>query len=242
MVGCPAKNVKTLILTEDEHLARKLVFVLSYFIRCSQIYERSLKVTDNPESRPVKYRLYKNKQPRSEDQPCRTVNMTQFCKSNSSPTMEPKISKSSATMKKSKSFISALSELDTSDMEPQQQPSSEKVNFLIGENEDLSLNPEFATECLEEDLETGLSSLNLSDDSMMITKGVPVSMKEEDADYDTDFIDITEVPLSILEVTKSAPASLPSLVCCSDQYMPGKDHIIQDCQMSDVNASSQYSF
>ena len=231
MVSCPARNVKTLILTEDEHLARKLVFVLSYFIRCSQIYERSLKVIDSQDSKPIKYRLYKNKQQQSEDITCRTVNMTQFCKSNSSPTMEPKISKSSATMKKSKSFISALSDLDTYDMESHQQPNNEKVNFLIGENEDLSLNPEFATECLEEQLETGLSSLSMDDDSMMVTKGVPVSMKQEDADYDADFIDITEVPLSTLEVTKSTPASLPSLVCCSDQYMPGKDYITLDCHI-----------
>ena len=47
MLGCPVRNAKTLILTEQEDTARKIVFVLSYFMRCSQIFEQDLKFRDN---------------------------------------------------------------------------------------------------------------------------------------------------------------------------------------------------
>jgi len=53
ILGCPARNVKTLVITETEELARKVVFVLSYFIRCSQILERKLELEraqDQPEN------------------------------------------------------------------------------------------------------------------------------------------------------------------------------------------------
>ena len=47
MLGCPARNAKTLVITENEEMARRLVFVISYFIRCSQIFERRLNFLEN---------------------------------------------------------------------------------------------------------------------------------------------------------------------------------------------------
>ena len=45
-----------------------------------------------------------------------------------------------------------------------------------------------------------------------------------DADKDNDahnYIEITEVPLPECEIVSSVPASMPSLICCNDQYMAG---------------------
>ena len=47
MLGCPARNAKTLVITENEELARSLVFVISYFIRCSQILNASSEISNN---------------------------------------------------------------------------------------------------------------------------------------------------------------------------------------------------
>lgn len=234
MVGCPARNVKTLILADEEELARKLVFVLSYFIRCSQIFERELKFEDSDSVSSFKYRINKNDMVKSRPlQECSsTSKIVIMAKSNSSPTMEPKIPKQS--MKKSKSFICSLSDIDQNELETKQQTPNEKVNFLIGENENLNLNAEFAEECFDsnldgtDDLETDFKSISIitPKDGVVITKGVSVTMKAEDEDQD-DFIEITEVPLTPFEITSSKPAILPSLICCSDQYMPGT--LLQGC-------------
>ena len=138
MVGCPARNVKTLILADEEELARKLVFVLSYFIRCSQIFERELKFEDSDSVSSFKYRINKNDMVKSRPlQECSsTSKIVIMAKSNSSPTMEPKIPKQS--MKKSKSFICSLSDIDQNELETKQQTPNEKVNFLIGEMKTLT--------------------------------------------------------------------------------------------------------
>ena len=236
MVGCPPRNVKTLILAEEEELARKLVFVLSYFIRCSQIFERELNFLDSDSVSSFKYRINKNDLISSkplDEELSKNVNVA---KSNSSPTMEPKIPKQS--MKKSKSFICSLSDIDQNESKSNTQATNEKVNFLIGENEDLNINPEFAQECFDsnidgtDDVESGFKSFSIHtpEEGVIITKGVPVTMKAENEDYD-DFIEVTEVPLTPFEVTSSKPATLPSLICCSDQYMPGT--LLQGCYNQD---------
>ena len=173
ILGCPARNVKTLVITETEELARKVVFVLSYFIRCSQILERKLEFRES--SGPTrKYRVRKGNQ--RDDQnyespaSCSSSKMTNIARSSSSPTLEPKMSKQS--MKKSKSFICSLADLDQN--KPQQSPSKlsdrDRVNFLIGDNENLNINPRYGQErfdsgLAEESLETDLESLELQQES-----------------------------------------------------------------------------
>jgi len=235
MVGCPARNVKTLILCEEESLARRLVFVLSYFIRCSQVFERDLKVMDSEPYQSVKYKVYKENQTKQVNglEDSNTIKIVQMGKSNSSPTLEPKLGKQSA-MKKSKSFITSLSDLNTQESEISSPAACERVNFLIGENENLNIYHESAEECtddtnfdhLDSGLMANMNSLNLDDEDIVVTRGVPIAM--EKADNNTgEYIDVTEIPAIPIETVSTAPASLPSLICCSDQYMPGT--LIQGC-------------
>ena len=229
MVGCPARNVKTLILCEEESLARRLVFVLSYFIRCSQVFERDLKVMDSEPYQSVKYKVYKENQTKQVNglEDSNTIKIVQMGKSNSSPTLEPKLGKQSA-MKKSKSFITSLSDLDTQESEISSPAACERVNFLIGENENLNIYHESAEECTDDTnfdhLDSGMmpnmSSLNLDDEDIVVTRGAPIVMEKED-NNSGEYIEVTEIPAIPIETVSTAPASLPSLICCSDQYMPG---------------------
>ena len=52
-------------------------------------------------------------------------------------------------MKKSKSFICSLSEMENQTHETYSHSPNEKVNFLIGENENLNINSEVGGECLD---------------------------------------------------------------------------------------------
>ena len=223
MLGCPARNAKTLVITENEELARSLVFVVSYFIRCSQIFERKLNFPENDQEY-VKYRVNKNDLKKTQNNENETV-LSKFSpvqRSTSSPTLEPKNPQNNI-MKKSKSFICSLS--DISDIEPQLsefKSGPEKVNFLIGENENLEFD-QFAEEIPESGTkETKEKKTVRIDESITITKGIPIRMNDADKDNDADnYIEITEVPLPECEILSSVPASMPSLICCNDQYMAG---------------------
>ena len=65
-----------------------------------------------------------------------------------------------------------------------------------------------------------MNSLNLDDEDIVVTRGVPIVMEKED-NNSGEYIDVTEIPAIPIETVSTAPASLPSLICCSDQYMPG---------------------
>ena len=45
--------------------------------------------------------------------------------------------------------------------------------------------------------------------------------QEEEEEDDCDYVDLTEVPLVSPDIQSVQPASLPSLLCCSDSFMPG---------------------
>merc|ERR1712038_59924 len=210
IVGCPAKNVKTLVITDEEELARKLVFVLSYFIRCSQVFERELKFLDT-DVHSIKYRINKNDVPKkTEKEEVTTSKVLIMSKSSSSPSLEPKNTKNQS-MKKSKSFICPLSEMENQAHKTYSHSPNEKVNFLIGENENLNINSEVGGECLDSSqldecqssMESEMKSLHIDDPGAIITKGVSVSMTTEEA-VPEDGINITEVPLTPFEVTSSS--------------------------------------
>ena len=105
----------------------------------------------------------------------------------------------------------------------------EKVNFLIGENENLEFN-QFAEESHESKIEdhTQEKKTVRIHEGVTITKGISVTMTDADIVSDVqDYIDITEVPLPECEIVSSVPASMPSLICCNDQYMAGT--VLQGC-------------
>ena len=170
ILGCPARSVKTLVITETEELARKIVFVLSYFIRCSQIMERKLEFRESKEQT-RKHRVKKGNHRDNQKSPTRcTSKVTNLARSSSSPTLEPKMSKQS--MKKSKSFICSLSDQDESksQLPPRKLSDRDRVNFLIGDNENLNINPHYEQETFdsgltEESLESDLESLELQEES-----------------------------------------------------------------------------
>ena len=167
ILGCPARNVKTLVITETEELARKIVFVLSYFIRCSQILERKLEFREST-GQTSKYRVKKGNQRDNQNPPSCSSKTTNLARSSSSPTLEPKMSMKS--MKKSQSFICSLSDLDQNKAQQSQLSDRDRVNFLIGDNENLNINPHYGQErfdsgLAEETLENDLESLELPNDS-----------------------------------------------------------------------------
>ena len=149
MIGFPARNVRTLVIANTEIMAKKIVFVLAYFIRCSQIIEKKMEFPDS-KLQTSKYRLDRRNPPQSEEvsesQASCAGKGTNLAKSSSSPTLEPRLSKQS--MKKSKSFICSLSDLAQNDSEPPKK-SSDRVNFLIGDNENLNINPDYHQERLQ---------------------------------------------------------------------------------------------
>ena len=223
MVGCPARNAKTLVITENEELARSLVFVVSYFIRCSQIFERKLNFPENDQEY-VKYRINKNNLKKTQNNEDETLlsKSSPVQRSTSSPTLEPK-NPQNDIMKKSKSFICSLS--DFSDIEPQLselKSGPEKVNFLIGENENLEFD-QFTKEIPENRNKVTKEKKTVRiDEKVTMTKGIPIRMTDADIDNDAhDYIEITEVPLPECEIVSSVPASMSSLICCNDQYMAG---------------------
>ena len=229
MLGCPARNAKTLVITENEDLARRLVFVFSYFVRCSQIFEQKLNFPDiGGES--INYRINKNdlKKRISKENVSIAKKASNLSRSNSSPTIEPK-NPQNCTMKKSKSYICSLSDMNTKSEPQLAEPKQgrEKVNFMIGENENLELSQDSGEDSHDEftiDITQGMERVRMNEE-VTITKGVSITMKDADTDKETDedynYIDITEIPLIQCEVISSAPASMPSLICCTDQYMPG---------------------
>jgi len=246
MLGCPVRNAKTLILTEHEDTARKMIFVLSYFIRCSQIFDQELKFPEN-NAETLSYSIKKKdvvRCPESPNQNFQNMNSSQssqatviLAKSSSSPVMEKS---NFSKMKKSHSFICSLGDLATAESDIIHKVSNEKVNFLIGEDENLNIS----TDYIEEQFDSGLDIEEDINDNIMsrlalqnpqdviITKGVTVTMKNEPYSEDSlddpeECINITEVPYSSPEVTRSSPASLPSLICCSDSYMTGT--VLQGC-------------
>eukprot|EP00092_Neocalanus_flemingeri_P017277 GFUD01018683.1.p1 GENE.GFUD01018683.1~~GFUD01018683.1.p1 ORF type:complete len:874 (+),score=143.39 GFUD01018683.1:108-2729(+) len=248
MLGCPVRNAKTLILTGQEETARKFIFVLSYFIRCSQIFEQELKFQDN-NAETQSYSIKKKDIAPSDgsvNQSLPTLDESQssqtttLAKSSSSPVMEKSLN--FPKMKKSHSYICSLGDLDKANTDNNHKVSNEKVNFLIGENEDLNIKTEFIEEQfdsgldVEEDINEGIiNRLTLQNSQdVIITKAVTVTMKNEpysgdslDDPKEDECINITEVPYTSPELTESSPAPLPSLICCSDSYMPGT--VLQGC-------------
>ena len=184
ILGCPARNVKTLVITETEELARRIVFVLSYFIRCSQILERKLEFRESKEQT-RKFRVSKGNHRDNQKSPTScSSKVTNLARSSSSPTLEPKMSKQS--MKKSKSFICSLSDMDENKSQhpPRKLSDRDRVNFLIGDNENLNINPHYEQERFDsglkqEALESDLESLELQDESShtIITSSDPIITK-----------------------------------------------------------------
>ena len=227
MLGCPARNAKTLVITENEELARSLVFVISYFIRCSQIFERKLNFPENAQEC-LKYKINKNdlQKIQNNDDEALLIKPSPFLRSTSSPTLEPK-NQQNNTMKKSKSFICSLSDMSENEPEVSQlKMGPEKVNFLIGENESLEFN-QFTEESPENryedsNKETKEKKTVRIEEGVTIKKGIPITMTDADMENDAhEYIDITEVPLPECEIVSSVPAPMPSLICCNDQYMAG---------------------
>ena len=89
MVGDPARSAKTLLVTESSSLAKRLVFVLSFFIRCSQVFKQDLVVKSQPElSEPlVTYRL--DSRPGGMEVEAPVLPSPPLCQSHSSPTLHP---------------------------------------------------------------------------------------------------------------------------------------------------------
>lgn len=247
MLGCPVKNAKTLVLTEDEETSRKIIFVLSYFIRCSQIFEQELTFQDS-ETDTQTYSIKKSElrgntrektQRAHQSGDDQASQATMMAKSSSSPVLEK--NPNFTRMKKSHSYICSLADLDQSNPSDIHNTSTaDKVNFVIGENENLNIS----TDVIEEQFDSGLdveeqflepnskkSTLQGPND-IVVTKGVTVTMKsesfsQESLDTIDDSINITEVPYTSPKISVSSVASLPSLICCSDGYMFGT--VLQGC-------------
>lgn len=246
MLGCPVRNAKTLILTEQEDTARKIVFVLSYFMRCSQIFEQDLKFRDN-NAETLSYSIKKKDITSNSgpiNQTLQRIDENQssqiiiLAKSSSSPVLEKSLN--FPKMKKSHSFICSLGDMDKSEADNNHKVSNDRVNFVIGENENLNIKTEFAEEQfdsgldVEEDInENIMSRLTLQNsEDVIITKATTVTMKNEPYSDDSlddpdECINITEVPFTSPEVIGSSTAPLPSLICCSDSYMTGT--VLQGC-------------
>ena len=246
MLGFPVKNTKTLILAEQEETARKIIFVLSYFIRCSQIFEQNLKFEERTgetlsysvKKKDITPRTGYDTQTMLRTKDSKASQITMLAKSSSSPVLERNLN--FPKMKKSHSFICGLSDMDKIATESSQKISSEKVNFVIGEDENLNIK----SNIIEEQFDSGLDveddinadmlnrlALQTSED-VIITKGVTVTMKyepylDDPVDEPDECINITEVPFTSPEVSGASPAPLPSLICCSDSYMTGT--VLQGC-------------
>ena len=146
MLGCPVRNAKTLILTEQEDTARKIVFVLSYFMRCSQIFEQDLKFRDN-NAETLSYSIKKKDITSNSgpiNQTLQRIDENQssqiiiLAKSSSSPVLEKSLN--FPKMKKSHSFICSLGDMDKSEADNNHKVSNDRVNFVIGENENLNIS------------------------------------------------------------------------------------------------------
>lgn len=222
MVGDPVRSAKTLVVTDTSSLAKRLVFVLSYFIRCSLVYKQDLMVPSRPALKEplLTYRL-DNRQGGME---VPVPQSPPLCQSHSSPTMGRVHGLAPLDMRRTRSFMGVEGDLIKSPREPWDQDlgRAEKVNFLIGDNESLDIKELEEEEEMSEEGSPG--GVRMKDD--LVTKSVKSVMdevlvdevKEEDLEAG---VMVTELPMLLPEVLSSRPAPIPSLMCCTSEYTPG---------------------
>ena len=220
MVGDPARSCKTLVVTDSSCLAKRLVFVLSYFIRCSLVYKQDLVVSKRPELKDplLTYRL----DPRQGgmEAEVQTPSSPPLCQSHSSPTMGRVHGLAPLDMRRTRSFMAGEGEMVRSPREAwdEEMDRAEKVNFLIGDNESLEIKE------VEEEEEGSPGGVRMKDDRVTkAVKAVMSDMLEEEVVKEEEFegVMVTELPLLLPEVVSSQPAPLPSLMCCTSEYTPG---------------------
>ena len=217
MVGDPARSCKTLVVTDSSCLAKRLVFVLSYFIRCSLVYKQDLVVSKRPELKDplLTYRL----DPRQGgmEAEVQAPSSPPLCQSHSSPTMGRVHGLAPLDMRRTRSFMAGEGEMVRSprDAWDEEMDRAEKVNFLIGDNESLEI---------KEVEEGSPGGVRMKDDRVTkAVKAVMSDMLEEEVVKEEEFegVMVTELPLLLPEVVSSQPAPLPSLMCCTLEYTPG---------------------
>ena len=216
MVGDPVRSAKTLVVTDTSCLAKRIVFVLSYFIRCSLVYKQDLVVPSRPVLKEplLTYRL-DNRQ----ETEVPTPQSPPLCQSHSSPTMGRVHGLAPLDIRRTRSFMAGEGDLIKTPREPwnQDMERAEKVNFLIGDNESLEIK-----EVEEEEGSPG--GVRMKDDRVTkAVKAVMSDMLEEEVVKEEEFegVMVTELPLLLPEVVSSQPAPLPSLMCCTSKYTPG---------------------
>ena len=214
MVGDPVRSAKTLVVTDTSCLAKRIVFVLSYFIRCSLVYKQDLVVPSRPVLKEplLTYRL-DNRQ----ETEVPTPQSPPLCQSHSSPTMGRVHGLAPLDIRRTRSFMAGEGDLIKTPREPwnQDMERAEKVNFLIGDNESLDIK-EMEEE--EEMSEEGSPGVRMRDD--LVAKAVKSVMVEEVKENEGGVM-VTELPILLPEVLSSQPAPLPSLMCCTPEYTPG---------------------
>ena len=222
MVGDPARSAKTLVVTDASCLAKRLVFVLSYFIRCSLVFKQDLVVSSRPELKEplLTYRLEDRQGPGMETE-VPIPPSSPLCQSHSSPTMGRVHGLAPLDMRRTRSFMAGEGDLIKNPREPWDQDleRAEKVNFLIGDNESLDIKE---VEEEEEDMsdEGSPGGVRMKDD--IVTKAVMGEvLVEEVKEAELEGVMVTELPLLLPEVVSSEPAALPSLMCCTSEYTPG---------------------
>ena len=220
MVGDPARSAKTLVVTEGSCLAKRLVFVLSYFIRCSLVFKQDLLVSSRPELREplLTYRLEERQRAGMETE-VPIPQSSPLCQSHSSPTMGRGHGLAPLDMRRTRSFMAGEGDLirNPRELRDQDLERAERVNFLIGDNETLDIK-----EVEEEELsdEGSPGGVRMKDD--LVTKAVMGEvLVDEVKEAELEGVMVTELPLLMPEVVSSKPAPLPSLMCCTSEYIPG---------------------
>ncbi|XP_023328968.1 folliculin-interacting protein 1 [Eurytemora carolleeae] len=185
MLGFPVKLAKSFILSSKPTLSKRILFVLSYFIRCSLVYKKKHETTESL-TESTEYKSFLLRECTSSRQQGIPLG-----KSLSSPTVN----------KKFHSEVNMLEALDlsaSSDTLSRSQEEGSKVGFLLGADDN---SPVFKhthhdnSSSRKESLFFGESELNQ--------------------------VYLTHVPFSSVQYTDSIPADLASLICLSDEFMPG---------------------
>ena len=239
MVGDPARSAKTLVVTETSCLAKRLVFVLSYFIRCSIVYKQDLVVPSRPVLKePLNTYRLENRQEGGMEAEVPIPQNPPLCQSHSSPTMGRVHGLAPLEMRRTRSFMAGEGELIKTAREPWDQDleRAEKVNFLIGDNESLDIKD---LEEGEEEMSDEGSPGGVRMKADLVTKAVKSVMGEvlveEVKEEEFEGVTVTELPLLLPEVVSSQPAALPSLMCCTSEYTPGTVLQVMRRKERDVN-------
>jgi len=165
MLGCPVRAAKSLILANKEDLAKKLVFVLSYFIRCSQVFKQDLTwdKSDSEELRPEDLKTFIIKKDYSATTPSANEKRVPelfnvpsdesshnspsvLSKSNSSPNIttscKPNFGKLSSNRIPTLSAALAALDLTPTSGRAKQTKENDKVLFLVGDDDTDKAVPE----------------------------------------------------------------------------------------------------